>query len=79
MTQTIDDIIARFGQTGWTVRKTDRNYWTVQPKGLYSHKLYLLLYNPFEDKFRLVPSPTPHDPHYERALKILEASDRSNR
>jgi hypothetical protein len=74
--QTIDDIIARFGRAGWLVQKTDKNYWTVRPKGLYNHKLYLLIYNPFDDKYQLVPPPTPHDVHYERALKILRAGDR---
>lgn len=77
--QTIDDIIARFGRAGWLVQKTKENYWTVSPKGLYNHKLYLLVHNPFDNKFQLVAPPTPHDPHYKCALKILEASDRQNR
>jgi hypothetical protein len=74
MTPTIEDIIARFGREGWVVQKTRENFWVVRPKGVFDYKIFLLTYNPFTDQYQIVKSLTPNDPHYEKAVKILEGS-----
>uniref|UniRef100_UPI001CFCA4C3 hypothetical protein n=1 Tax=Microseira wollei TaxID=467598 RepID=UPI001CFCA4C3 len=73
MTQTIDDIIARFGQQGWIVQKARENYWVLRPLGLFNYKMFLMAYNPFTNKFQIVKPPNP-DSHYDTALKILQGS-----
>jgi hypothetical protein len=73
MNQTIEEIIARFGQEGWLVQKTKETFWALRPKGLFNYKVFLLTYNPFDDKFTIVKPPNPNDPHYKQAVKILEA------
>jgi hypothetical protein len=77
MTQTIDDIIARFGQQGWLVQKARENYWVMRPLGLFNYKMFLLNYNPFTNKFQIVKPPNP-DSHYDTALKILSGSVRKS-
>ncbi|GET44429.1 hypothetical protein [Microseira wollei] len=57
MTQTIDDIIARFGQQGWIVQKARENYWVLRPLGLFNYKMFLMAYNPFTNKFQIVKPP----------------------
>lgn len=76
MSQKIEEIIARFGKEGWLVQKTKESFWVLRPKGLFNYKLLLLTYNPFDDKFTIVKPPTPNDPHYQQAVKILAACDR---
>lgn len=78
MNQTIEEIIARFGQEGWLVQKTKESFWALRPKGVFNYKILLLTYNPFDDKFTIVKPPTPKDPHYQQAVKILEACDRKD-
>ncbi|HAZ45394.1 MAG TPA: hypothetical protein DDW76_22595 [Cyanobacteria bacterium UBA11369] len=73
MNQKIEEIIARFGQEGWSVQKTKESFWVLRPKGVFNYKILLLTYNPFDDKFTIVKPPTPNDPHYQQAVKILEA------
>ena len=73
MNQTIEEIIARFGQEGWLVQKTKESFWALRPKGVFNYKILLLTYNPFDDKFTIVKPPTPKDTHYQQAVKILEA------
>ena len=76
MNQTIDgDIIARFGRQGWLVQKIKESFWALRPKGTFNYKVFLLVYNPFTQKFQVVKPPTPNDPHYQAAVEIL-ASDR---
>ena len=73
MNQKIEEIIARFEQEGWLVQKTKESFWALRPKGVFNYKVFLLTYNPFDDKFTIVKPPTPKDTHYQQAVKILEA------
>jgi hypothetical protein len=73
MNQKIEEIIARFGQEGWLVQKTKESIWALRPKGVFNYKVFVLTYNPFDDKFTIVKPPNPNDPHYKQAVNILEA------
>lgn len=71
----IDNIIACFGRANWLVQKARENYWVLRPRGTFGYKRFLLTYNPFTSKFQIVKPPN-FAPHYNLAVKILEASDR---
>ncbi|MFB2978009.1 hypothetical protein [Microseira sp. BLCC-F43] len=75
MTQTIEDIIACFRREGWCIQKARESYWLLQPPGLFSYKMFLLIYNPFTNKFQIV-KPLNRDRHYDMAVKILSGDSR---